>query len=170
MKPATLTSVDEYLSTSYRPDCDYLEGVLVERNVGEYDHAEVQTALLDSLRRNMSQWGLRVVPELRVQVKNNRFRIPDICALRADAPREQIIRHAPLLCVEVLSKDDRMSEMEERIDDYFAMGVPCVWTVDPRSRKGRIHTSDRSWEPKDGILRVEGTQIAVPLADVFAGL
>ena len=170
MTPATLISVDEYLSTSYRPDRDYLEGVLVERNAGEYDHAEVQAALLDSLRRNMSKWGLRVVPEQRVQVRKDRFRIPDVCALRADAPREQIISHAPLLCVEVFSRDDRATQMQERIDDYFAMGVACVWTVDPRLRRAWIHTPGHSWEPKDGLLRVEGTEIAVALAEVFSGL
>ena len=170
MKPATLVSVDEYLSTSYRPDCDFLEGVVLERNTGEYDHARVQAKFVAIFDRNEQQWKVRTVVEQRVQVTRERFRIPDVCLLRGDAPVEQIIRHALLLCVEVLSKDDRMSAMQDRIDDYFAMGVACVWTVDPQSRKGRIHTSDRSWEPKDGILRVEATDIAVPLADLFAGL
>jgi len=35
-------SVEEYLNTSYRPDCDYLEGELLERNVGEWDHSRLQ--------------------------------------------------------------------------------------------------------------------------------
>jgi hypothetical protein len=39
-------SVEEYLSTSYRPDCDYVDGLVEERNLGEYDHAAVQSALL----------------------------------------------------------------------------------------------------------------------------
>ncbi len=35
MATGALVSVDEYLRTSYRPDCDYVDGILVERNVGE---------------------------------------------------------------------------------------------------------------------------------------
>ena len=30
-----LVSVEEYLRTSYRPDCDFVEGRVLERNVGE---------------------------------------------------------------------------------------------------------------------------------------
>ena len=40
-----LVGVEEYLSTVYRPDCDYLDGVVVERNLGQFDHADLQGAL-----------------------------------------------------------------------------------------------------------------------------
>ena len=36
--------VEEYLSTSYQPDCEYDEGVVVERNLGEIEHAFLQIA------------------------------------------------------------------------------------------------------------------------------
>ena len=42
MATSTLISVAEYLSTSYRPDCDYVDGEVQERNLGEYDHANIQ--------------------------------------------------------------------------------------------------------------------------------
>jgi hypothetical protein len=32
-------AVEEYLATSYRPDCDYVDGAIEERNVGEFDHS-----------------------------------------------------------------------------------------------------------------------------------
>ena len=38
-------SLDEYLNTSYRPDCDFLEGEILERNVGEWDHSRLQALL-----------------------------------------------------------------------------------------------------------------------------
>ena len=47
MQAATLISVTEYLATSYRPDVDYLDGQLVERNVGEFDHSRLQALLFD---------------------------------------------------------------------------------------------------------------------------
>ncbi len=45
MAISTLISVAEYLSTSYRPDCDYVDGELLERNSGELEHARLQTAI-----------------------------------------------------------------------------------------------------------------------------
>jgi hypothetical protein len=37
--------VEEYLATSYRPDCDYVDGEIEERNVGEFDHSFLQGLL-----------------------------------------------------------------------------------------------------------------------------
>ena len=41
----TLVPVDEYLATSYEPDREYVDGQLLERNVGEHDHSLLQTIL-----------------------------------------------------------------------------------------------------------------------------
>ncbi len=57
-----------------------------------------------------------------------------------------------------------MSEIRERVDDYLAFGVPCVWVLEPRTRRAFLYTADGMHEAKDGILRAEGTKIAVPLA------
>ena len=45
MATSALISVAEYLSTSYRPDCDYVDGEVQERNLGEYDHGKPQGIL-----------------------------------------------------------------------------------------------------------------------------
>ena len=51
MGTATLVSVEEYLRTSF-PDADreYIDGRIVERNVGEVDHSDLQTAIAHYLR------------------------------------------------------------------------------------------------------------------------
>jgi hypothetical protein len=43
----TVVPLAEYLETSYRPDCEYLEGELLERNAGEWDHSRLQMLLSD---------------------------------------------------------------------------------------------------------------------------
>jgi hypothetical protein len=43
---AILISVGEYLKNSYRPDCDFVDGRIEERNLGEHDHAALQAALI----------------------------------------------------------------------------------------------------------------------------
>ena len=109
MATVTLVSVQEYLTTSYRPDCEYVDGVLQERNLGEYEHSRLQALLMGYLLIREKQWGIRAVPEQRVQVKPDRFRVPDLCVVKKDSPIEQIFSRPPFLCIEILSKDDRMS-------------------------------------------------------------
>ncbi len=169
MAVSTLVPVAEYLRTSYRPDCDYLDGVILERNLGEYSHSTVQTNVSTLVNAQGLHWGVRARVELRVNVRPGRYRVPDVIVIDRSLPREEIITHAPILCVEVLSPEDRMGEMEERITDYFKMGVPCVWIFDPIGRKAFLRTGSTSTEVT-GTIRVPGTSIELALDDVFAEL
>src|SRR5436305_1635741 len=109
MATGSLISVREYLSTSYRPDCDYVDGVVVERNLGEYDHGRLQAAIIIYFSRH-EEWGVEVVPEQRVQVSPTRFRVPDLCVV-VGKPSEPILHTPPLICFEILSRDDRLPAM-----------------------------------------------------------
>ena len=72
----TLISVEEYLKTSFRPDCEYVRGEIKERAVGELDHASWQAALLHWFGDHQSVWNTRVYPSLRVQMATENFRVP----------------------------------------------------------------------------------------------
>jgi hypothetical protein len=61
MGTATLISLDTYLTTSYEPDVDYVDGVLKERNVGEYDHNIVQRAIMIWFYQNEKEWRIRSI-------------------------------------------------------------------------------------------------------------
>src|SRR5450432_3984025 len=102
MPATTAVSLNEYLNTSYRPDCDYLEGELLERNVGEWDHARLQMLLSRYLSNREKALGILVVPEQRVQVKARRFRVPDVTVLAGPRPTSGIITEPPFLCIEIL--------------------------------------------------------------------
>lgn len=167
MASITLVPLSEYLDTSYRPDCEYLDGELLERNVGEWDHSRLQGLLIHYFGAREKQLGIIAVPEQRVQVKPTRFRIPDITVLTAVPPAgTRILTEPPFLCIEILSPSDRMSEMQERLFEYLDFGVPYVWVIDPRTRQSFIYTRDRIEEVKDGILRTENPSLQVPLADL----
>ena len=170
MAAATLISVEEYLSTTYRPDCDFVDGELLERNVGEYEHSNLQGALIVWLRQNGKLWNIRVLPEQRVQVRATRFRIPDVCILSRDQPVERFPTRPPLVCIEILSKDDTLRRMQERVTDYLEFGVPHVWIVDPATQRAYVCTTHGFLEPEGGILEVPGSPIRVPLADLFREL
>jgi Uma2 family endonuclease len=167
MSAATQISVSEYLATSYDPDCEYLDGEILERNVGEYDHSRRQARLIGFLFGREAEWGIRVISEQRVQVTSTRFRIPDVAVVLASTPTEQVFKTPPLLCVEILSKDDSLSATFEKIEEYLRMGVPHIWVIDPRRRQGYHFTADGMREAKDGVLRTSNPDIAVPLAGLF---
>ncbi|MCW5978937.1 MAG: Uma2 family endonuclease [Bryobacteraceae bacterium] len=167
MATGALISVAEYLSSSYTPDVDFVEGELLERNVGEKDHSRVQgllTAFLIGLEQKLGIW---VYPEQRLQIAPTRYRVPDICVVAGPEPREQVFTQPPFLCVEVLSPEDRMSRMEEKIQDYLEFGVPYVWVLDPRSQKAWIYSSDSRMEVKDGLLKTRDPVITAPLDRLF---
>lgn len=48
---------------------------------------------------------------------------------------------APELVVEILSPDDRMSEVREKLRDYFSVDVLAVWLVDPALRQILVYRS-----------------------------
>ena len=170
MGSTTLIPVSEYLNTSYRPDCDFLEGELRERNVGEQPHANVQGLLYFMFQKNRERWQVRPLPEQRVQVSAERFRIPDVTVLRSSDPWDPIVAFAPLICIEVLSKDDSLREMQLRVDDYARMGVENIWIVDPWNRVG-YYASGQGFRKTEGDwLEVAGTEIRVSLGEVFGEL
>lgn len=168
MAVSALVSVEEFLSTAYRPDCDYVDGVIEERNLGEVDHSRLQALLVLFFGRLEKQLGICVLPEVRVQVKATRFRVPDICVVRGPKPQERVLRKAPLLCIEILSPEDRMAKMHERIADYLEMGVPCVWVINPETGTGWIYTAEGAREAKDGLLTLQEPEIVLPLAELMA--
>jgi Uma2 family endonuclease len=158
-------SVGEYLHTSYSPDCDYLDGLVMERNLGEWGHANLQGALIAFFWTRRKQWNIQALPECRVQVAPTRFRIPDVCVILGQEEQEPILRKPPFICIEVLSSEDRRSRVQERINDYLAFGVPHVWIVDPRTRRGYHCTPEAMTET--AVFRTENPELVVPLDVVF---
>jgi Uma2 family endonuclease len=167
MATNTLIPVSEYLRTSYSPDCDYVDGDVQERNLGELDHSDLQGRLLELLSTPESKAYVRVNAEIRVQTSPTRFRVPDVCVRLVPAVREQIIRTPPLLCIEILSPEDRMSRTREKVRDYLDMGVPEVWVVDPQSRSVSVCTGPTMIEHTTGELTVPETPVVLALADIF---
>jgi Uma2 family endonuclease len=165
MPAAGLVSVQEYLSTAYRPDCDYVDGVVVERNLGEIDHASLQGAVFYYLHARRKQFGGHVFPELRVQVAPTRFCIPDVCVVLGPKPRGRILTVPPFICIEILSKDDRLAAMQKRVGDFLRFGVPYVWILDPESHKAFRCTLEGMSEV--GELRTENPEMVVPLEALF---
>ena len=169
MAVETLVSVEQYLTTSYSPDCDYVDGVVLERNVGELDHSDLQGEIAAWFRARRATIGVRAFVAQRVRISERRFHVPDVC-LVVGRPTEQIFRTPPFAVFEILSKDDRMREMQERLDDYVAFGVRHIWLIDPRARRVFECTPDGSRELKDGVLRSADPAFELSLAELYQAM
>ena len=165
-----LIPIEEYLRTSYHPDCDYVDGELQERNLGEFEHGRLQALLTMWFGNNEKQWNVRVVTELRTRVASTKVRIPDVCLISRDAPREQVPVTPPILCIEILSPEDRLPRVAKRLDDFLAMGVQNLWIIDPIDRVAYIYSAQGLLKITTDRLAIENTPIYIDLPTLFASL
>ena len=170
----TQISVEEYLRSSYQPDRDYIDGEVKERNLGEFDHATIQSALIGLFQQNRLAWHIRVLAEWRVQVKATRFRVPDVTVISRSLQPEPILRTPPLLIVEILSPEDTLPRLKQRITDYLELGTEHIWVIDPTTRTAYVADDRGFHEPEEGsatgTLTIPGTPIACPLAELWSEL
>ena len=166
----TFVSVREYLRTSYSPDCEYVDGRIVERNVGEKEHSLLQKYFTLLFGFNEAAWGVVVYPELRTQVARAKFRIPDVLVVRAGVEFEHVLDQPPLIAIEILSPRDTLSGLQEKIDEYLEFEIEHIWIFDPIRRLA--WTADRSGLHlvNEDVLAVPGTLIRVVVGEVFATL
>ena len=160
-------SLSEYITTNYRPDREYVDGEVRDRNVGKWEHARLQALLASWFGSQEKSWSVKVATGQRVQASLTRVRIPDVM-LVSRGPQPEVAVDPPMLVVEILSPDDTYTETQSHSADYLHMGVPCVWIIDPTSRTGRQCVGD-AWTAADK-LAVPGTKIWVDLLRLFADL
>jgi Uma2 family endonuclease len=168
MATGTVISLEEYLSTVYDPDCEFVDGELVERNMGESDHSGLQMIIAAQMYNQRREYGIYVFPELRVQVAARRYRVPDITVTTRKI-QGRILREPPFLCIEILSPEDRASRIETKIDDYLGFGVPNIWIIDPHEKKGWSYTREGKRESTE-VLTTSEPDLALSLSEVFSAL
>jgi len=162
-----VVTLEEYLNTAYSPDREYVDGVVVERNVGEGPHSLVQSNVLFALRLHYRDaW---VWPEWRSRTLAGRFRIPDVCVTLQN-PGTLVLEQPPFLIVEILSRHDAMSDVLEKLEEYASIGVPNIWMLDPWRRKAFRFAANRLEEVTGGVISTSEPSIQVSLDEVFRGL
>ena len=157
----TLVSVEEYLTSVYDPDVDYVDGELEDRYVGEKDHAKLQKKMTRLFEKLNAEWF--VIFETRMRVSPTRFRVPDVCVYEQE-PDEQVFTAPPLVVIEVLSPEDRMSRMQRKLEDYYTMGCRNIWILDPWEKRAFEYNGTATTEVYDK-LSVSGFDIN--LSEIF---
>ena len=156
--------VEEYLHTSFDDgDREYLDGEVVERNWGDFPHASVHGELIFLLCTLEARLGIQVLPAIRIQIHERRFRVADIAVWRAGYTIERIPTVPPFLAIEILSSEDRIIRMHAKIADYFSMGVEYVWIIDPAEAKALCYSNQIPIGELCDVLRTSNPDIAIPL-------
>ena len=168
--PEELWTVREYLSTSWSPDREFVDGRIEERNLGEKDHSLIQRYLTFLFMLKRAEWGVEVFPELRTQTQSRRFRVPDVLVTRSEDKFERYVTSAPLIAIEILSPEDRLSAMQAKAEEYRGFGVENIWIIDPARRVAYRYSGNSLEEIETGELIVPETPIRVALNELFAEL
>lgn len=160
-----LISVEEYLNTRYDPDLEFVDGVLVERQMGDWLHSLIQSNVLFALRRKYLT--LKVVAELRSSVTSTRYRLPDVCVLLA-APTTKYLLESAFLVVEVLSEGDVMSTVIEKLKEYANKGVENIWLVDPRLQLLYVYRRPNLLEVEGEVISTVDSAVSITRSEIFA--
>jgi Uma2 family endonuclease len=163
-------SVEDYLTTSYEPDCDYVDGELVERCAGEFQHSEMMMEACVYLRTRYRASGFIAVPILRIRVAPTRFRVADVCAARLERPMPFDSPYAATDRYRDPFAGRSLRHHAEEDRRLPRLRYPNVWLIDPIERRAFIYTLEGSTESKDLILRANECDIVLPLPEVFAAL
>ena len=161
--------VEVYLRSSFEPDAEYVDGVIQERAVGELDHAAWQKAIQQWFWRREEEWEIRVFAELRVQVLPTRYRVPDVVVLGNTGPlkeMEQIVRTPPVAVFEILSPEDTLPRVLEKLSDYENMGVRGIFVIDPKSGKKYQYESGDLRHVEAADITVKQSEYAVNLNEI----
>jgi Uma2 family endonuclease len=165
MESKAALPVEEYLHTSY-PDLDkeYRDGELVERSLPDYLHSKTQGLLIALFVALRKAFPVFVCPELRVRVRPGLIRIPDVSVYYPNEPQERVPAAPPFVAIEILSLDDRMADVRNKLAEYRAWGVTHVWLVDPHSK--RMYTLD-SELVEVSMLQIAELGLELKPADIF---
>jgi len=136
----SLAPVDEYLRLSFDgSEREYLDGEAVVRSAGDRSQSSVQARLIQSLYEFEKKHDLFGQPEIRLRVSPARYRVADLTVFEGGEPDELVPSSPPFITVEIVSRDDRYTEIIEKLDEYYRWGVRYVWRIDPRLRKLYVH-------------------------------
>jgi Uma2 family endonuclease len=158
--------VEEYLRASFDgPDREFVDGEILERNVGEYPHGRAQSRLAGIFEQLRKRHPLHCVTELRVRLSSTCVRIPDVAVFHPEEPAELVPSTPPLIVIEIVSREDRHTEIVKKLSEFLSWGVRHVWLVDPWQRQLSVYTETGLTAVPS--LHLPELDIEITTADIF---
>ena len=81
-------------------------------------------------------------------------------------PKTRYLLEPAFVAVEILSEDDRMSKVIEKLEEYIQKGVANIWLIDPRLRKMFTFRSNTLREAED-VIAADDPRLELTREEVF---
>lgn len=143
-----LLTGEEFFDLGDIGPCELVDGTIVTMTPTGAAHGKIEVRLARLLDEYVEKSGIGWVlsGEVGIVTKRNpdRVRGVDLAFLsreQASNIPDGFLTVAPELVVEIVSPNDRWTDIREKIDEYFAIRVKQVWIVEPQSRQILVYTS-----------------------------
>ena len=140
MSTKTQIRSEDYLRMTFEHDAEFVHGEIVERSIPDLTHSRIQTLIAVQFESLRQAHGLFSCVELRMKLAPDVYRVPDVAAIAGKLPEQQVSDRPPLGVVEILSKDDRHSDLMQELEEYRKWGVPHIWVIDPAMQRFSMYT------------------------------
>jgi Uma2 family endonuclease len=132
-------TAEQYLGMTFEHDAEFVHGEIVERSMPDRLHARIQALLSFFFESLRAAHALFAYTELRMKLAPDVYRIPDVAIFSGAAPEVDVPETPPLIAIEILSKDDRHSDLMRKLEEYRAWGVPHIWVIDPNTKRFAVY-------------------------------
>lgn len=127
----------------YENHVELVDGVVEERMAVQLDHEKLLRWVDHVLTPYVEDRSLGIVLGSRTAVEIHKFRgrLPDLLFFRLDRlgiVQQKAVYGAPDLVLEVISPNDRPSDVIALETDYRSIGVPEIVFIDPRKHAVRL--------------------------------
>jgi Uma2 family endonuclease len=174
-----LITGEELLEMGDIGPCELIDGRIIPMAPTGGEHGNIESNLTSELRVfvRQRQLGWVMSGEVGIYTRRNpdRVRGADVLFISKERAAERpagFLKTAPDLVVEVISPTDRWQDMQQKIEEYFAIGVHWIWVVEPENRVVRVYQSPTQVQKltEDEILTGEGilTGFTLSVAEIFA--
>ncbi|HUT36780.1 MAG TPA: Uma2 family endonuclease [Planctomycetota bacterium] len=144
---AEITTAEQLLQAPDLGPCELVRGELIMVSPAGYAHGSIAGRITRALANFVEAKGLGDVlsaePGFLIARDPDTVRAPDVAFVRADripaGEKARFFEGAPDLAVEVLSPNDRASEVNAKVQDWLDAGCPMVWVVDPATRTVSVY-------------------------------
>jgi Uma2 family endonuclease len=159
---------------------ELIDGILVEKDMGMYESlvaVRLSTRMSDFLRAE--KLGAVFGADGFMKLRHGLVRIPDVSYVSKERlrkakirPHGPLVRLAPEIAAEVISKGNTQQEMDEKLADYFSAGVQLVWMIHPVRQEVKVHKSAKRSRTLKHPQRLDGGDVLpgleISLAELFA--
>ena len=177
-KPMTVEEFEALPDDGWRHEL--IRGELVRMSPGGLEHGGIGHRIGRRLGNYVDEHDLGLVVDANAgflfEDDPPTVRVPDVAFIRRDRlpPRDQwsrLSRVVPDLAIEVVSPNDRPSEIAEKVAFYLEHGVPLVWVAYPRPRHVVVHRPGQPPRTFGADDTLDGEEIVpgfrLPVAEVF---